>query len=175
MMRKDQISAAATIANLMRGIAALGRDAITALLIQSPHRHERAMTPRFQSRSTWRSSGCRRLAARASVSPLVPELPELQEHRHRTRVVRQIGEGFAKARDHRWAGQSEEGVDLLLEVQRGDQRLPRVLLLHRRKHRLGLRVVRLAVQGEGEIARDVRSEEHTSELQSRFGISYAVF
>src|SRR5437762_3549036 len=87
--------------------------------------------------------------------PPLARLAPLEEDRFRIRVLGQIRKGLAQSPDDARAGQPEKRVDLSFEAQRRHQRLCRVLLLHFWQHRLGARIVGLAVQGESEIARDV--------------------
>src|SRR5262245_21085965 len=60
-----------------------------------------------------------------SALPLVAELAQLQEHGLGVGLLRQVGKRFTQPLDHRRALQAEEGVDLLLQRQGGDQRLSR--------------------------------------------------
>src|SRR2546430_10730868 len=76
---------------------------------------------------------------RSLASPAVTELPQLQEHGARVRTLADLRERLAQPRDDLWVLQPEEGVD--------------ALLLAESRH-----------PGRGRV---VRSEEHTSELQSQ--------
>jgi len=51
--------------------------------------------------------------------PAIAQLPQLQEHRLRIRLVRQIGKALAQPGDHGRIVQAEERIDLLFEPQRG--------------------------------------------------------
>ena len=61
--------------------------------------------------------------------PAVPEFPELEEHGLLVGLVGEVGEGLAQAGDDARRVQAEEGVDLLLQPEGGDQRLVGVLVL----------------------------------------------
>ncbi len=74
-------------------------------------------------------------AARPRRSPLVAQLAEPDEHGLGVGVVGEIGERLAQARDHARAVEPEEGVDLLLERERRDQRRVGVLVMHLGKQR----------------------------------------
>ena len=85
----------------------------------------------------------------------VAQLAQLQEHRARIGVLRQVGERLAQLRDHRRARQPEERVDLPLDRERRHVGRVGVLALERVEHRLRPRVVGLAVQREAQVVLDV--------------------
>src|SRR5258708_3950105 len=84
-------------------------------------------------------------------SPRVAQFAELQEHRALVGLLRQFGKGLAQFRDHHWAGQAKERVDLRFDFERGYVRAIGVLTGELVEHLPGALVVGLAIQCETQI------------------------
>ena len=88
-------------------------------------------------------------------SPPITQLAQLNKHSTGVRMLGEVGKSTAQTRDDSRALQAEEGVDFFLLAYSRDGGSRRLLVARCGEECLSLGVVRLAIEGELEIARQL--------------------